>query len=122
MPGKVAILTQRDYLLATIQGDLSDEEVLALRDELAERVGRHRARAIIIDAAGFDVIDSFVARSLRDLAVTAKLRGALTVVVGIQPDVAIAMVQFRLDLHPLLTALDLDEALALLDAATDGTA
>jgi rsbT antagonist protein RsbS len=122
VPGKVAILTQRDYLLATIQGDLSDEEVLALRDELAERVGRHRARAIIIDAAGFDVIDSFVARSLRDLAVTAKLRGALTVVVGIQPDVAIAMVQFRLDLHPLLTALDLDEALALLDAATDGTA
>ena len=116
MPGPVAILTQRDYLLATIQGDLSDEEVLALRDDLAEQVGRHRARAIIIDVAGFDVIDSFVARSLRDLAVTARLRGARTVVVGIQPDVAIAMVQFRLDLHPLLTALDLDEALALLDA------
>jgi rsbT antagonist protein RsbS len=119
MSARVAILTQRDYLLATIQGDLSDEEVLALRDELAERVGRHRARAIIIDVTGFDVIDSFVARSLRDLAVTARLRGAQTVVVGIQPDVAIAMVQFRLDLHPLLTALDLDEALALLDAARE---
>jgi rsbT antagonist protein RsbS len=114
---RVAILTQRDYLLATIQGDLSDEEVLALRDELAERVGLHRARAIIIDVAGFDVIGSFVARSLRDLAVTAQLRGARTVIVGIQPDVAIAMVQFRLDLHPLVTALDLDEALALLDGA-----
>jgi rsbT antagonist protein RsbS len=119
VPGRVAILTQRDYLLATIQGDLSDEEVLALRDDLAEQVGRHRARAIIIDVTGFDVIDSFVARSLRDLAVTARLRGAQTVVVGIQPDVAIAMVQFRLDLHPLLTALDLDEALALLDGAKE---
>jgi rsbT antagonist protein RsbS len=117
--GRVAILTQRDYLLATIQGDLSDEEVLALRDELAERVGRQRARAIIIDVAGYDVIDSFVARSLRELAVTARLRGAQTVLVGIQPDVAIAMVQFRLDLHPLVTALDLDEALALLDGAKD---
>lgn len=119
MPGRVAILTQRDYLLATIQGDLSDQEVLALRDELAERVGRHRARAIIIDVAGFDVIDSFVARSLRDLAITARLRGARTVLVGVQPDVAIAMVQFRLDLHPLVTALDLDEALELLDGAKE---
>ncbi len=119
MAARVAILTQRDYLLATIQGDLSDEEVLALRDELAERVGRQRARAIIIDVAGYDVIDSFVARSLRELAITARLRGAQTVLVGIQPDVAIAMVQFRLDLHPLATALDLDEALALLDGAKD---
>jgi rsbT antagonist protein RsbS len=118
--GRVAILRQRDYLLATVQGDLSDAEVLALRDELAERVGQQRARAIIIDVAGFDVIDSFVARALRDLAVTARLRGARTVIVGIQPDVAIALVQFRLDLHPLQTALDLDEALALLDTSDNG--
>jgi rsbT antagonist protein RsbS len=115
MAGRVAVLNQRDYLIATVQGDLSDAEVLSFRDDLAERVGRRRARAIIIDVTGFDVIDSFVARSLRDLAVTAKLRGADTIVVGIQPDVAIAMVQFRLDLHPLKTALDLDEALAMLD-------
>jgi rsbT antagonist protein RsbS len=116
MPGRVAILRQRDYLLATIQGDLSDEEVLALREDLAEQVGRSRARAIIIDVTGYDVIDSFVARQFRDLAVTARLRGAETIVVGIQPDVAIAMVQFQIDLHPLRTALDLDEALAALDA------
>jgi rsbT antagonist protein RsbS len=120
LAGRVAILRQRDYLLATIQGDLSDEEVLALRDDLAEQVGRYRARAIIVDVTGFDVIDSFVARSLRDLAVTARLRGAQTFVVGIQPDVAIAMVQFHLDLHPLQTALDLDGALAQLDAGEDG--
>ena len=119
MAGGVAILKQRDYLLATIQGDLADDEVLALRDDLAEQVGRQRARAIIIDVTGYDVIDSFVARSLRDLAVTARLRGAQTIVVGIQPDVAIAMVQFRIDLHPLRTALDLDEALEVLDAGSE---
>jgi rsbT antagonist protein RsbS len=111
----VAILRQGDYLIASIQSDLSDREVLALRDDLAERVGRLRARGIIVDVAALDVIDSFVARSLRSIAVTARLRGAETIVVGIQPDVAIAMVQFDLNLEPLRTALDLDEALTLLD-------
>jgi rsbT antagonist protein RsbS len=115
VPGRVAILRQRDYLIANIQGDLSDEEIVALRDDLSERVGRYRSRAIIVDVTAFDVIDSFVARSLRSLAITARLRGARTVVVGIQPDVAIAMVQFRIDLAPLVTALDLDEALRILD-------
>ena len=111
----VAILRQGHYLIASIQSDLSDREVLALRDDLAERVGRVRARGIIVDVAALDVIDSFVARSLRSIAITARLRGAETIVVGIQPDVAIAMVQFDLNLEPLRTALDLDEALTLLD-------
>ena len=115
MPRGVAILPQGEYLIASVQGDLSDTEVLKLRDELAERVGRHRVRGIVVDVTALDVIDSFVARSLRSLAVTAKLRGAETIVVGIQPDVAIAMVHFKLDLAPLRTALDLDEALTLLD-------
>lgn len=113
----VAIVRQGDYLIASVQSDLSDSEVLRLRDDLADRVGRLRLRGIIVDVGALDVIDSFVARSLRSIAVTARMRGALTVVVGIQPDVAIAMVQFRLNLEPLHTALDLDEALALLDRA-----
>jgi rsbT antagonist protein RsbS len=62
-----------------------------------------------------DVIDSFVARSLRTIALTARLRGAETVIVGIQPEVAVAMVQFKLNLEPLHTALDLEEGLELLD-------
>lgn len=111
----VAILRQGDYLIASIQSDLSDTQVLALRRELAELVGRHRARGIVIDVAALDVIDSFAARSLRNIARTATLRGATTIIVGIQPDVAVAMVQFRLNLEPLHTALDLEEALALLD-------
>ena len=61
-----------------------------------------------------DVIDSFVARSLREIALTARLRGADTVLVGIQPDVAVAMVQFELSLDPLHTALDLEEGLDVL--------
>ena len=110
----VAILRQGDALIAAIQSDLTDAQVLALRDDLSERVGRHRLRAVIVDVSALDVIDSFVARSLRSMAITTRLRGAETVVVGIQPDVAIAMAHFNLNLTPLRTAKDLDEALDLL--------
>ena len=118
----VAILRQGDYVIASIQSDLSDSEVLELRHELAEMVGRHRSHGIVIDVAALDVIDSFVARALRSIVLTARLRGADTVIIGIQPDVAIAMVQFRLNLEPLRVALDLDAAIALLDGLTQGDA
>src|SRR5918911_3538239 len=114
----VPILKQGDCLIASVQTALTDSEVLTLRDDLAEQIGKFRARGIVLDVAGLDVIDSFVARSLRTIAMTASLRGARTVIVGIQPDVAVAMVQFRLNLEPLQTALDLEEALALLDSGT----
>jgi rsbT antagonist protein RsbS len=116
----VAILRQGHYLIASIQSDLSDSQVLKLRNELSELVGSYRAKGIVIDVAALDVIDSFVARSLRSIVLTARLRGAETVIVGIQPDVAIAMVQFRLNLGPLRVALDLDEARELLDCLTRG--
>jgi rsbT antagonist protein RsbS len=118
----VAILRQGEYVIASILSDLSDTAVLELRHELSEMVGRHRSRGIVIDVAALDVIDSFVARALRSIVLTARLRGADTVIVGIQPDVAIAMVQFRLNLEPLRVALDLDEAIALLDRLTQGDA
>jgi rsbT antagonist protein RsbS len=114
-PVSVAILHQGEYLIASIQSDLSDHEVLALRDDLAGRVGDLSARGLIVDVGALDVIDSFVARALRSIADTALLRGAETVIVGIQPDVAIAMVHFRLNLEPLRAALDLDEAIRILD-------
>jgi rsbT antagonist protein RsbS len=116
----VAILLHGNVLIATVETDLSDKQVLNLRDELADRVGRHRARAVVVDVTGLDVIDSFVARALKALAETVRLRGAETLVVGIQPEVAIAMVQFDLDLHPLRTALDLDEAMAVLNMPSRG--
>ena len=116
----VAILKQGDYLIASIQSDLTDAQVLALRDDLSDRIGRTRARGIIVDVAALDVIDSFVARSLGSIAIMARLRGAETLIVGIQPDVAIAMVQFDLNLEPLRTALDLDEALTVLGHRAQG--
>lgn len=114
----VAILKQGDHLIASIQTALRDHEVLELRDELASRVGALRARGVVIDVTGLDVIDSFVAQSLCTIALTAKLRGAETVIVGIQPDVAVGMVQFGLNLEPVHTALDLEEGLGLLTGLT----
>jgi rsbT antagonist protein RsbS len=116
----IPILKQGPWLIASIQSALSDSEVLELRDDLANMVGRRRARGVVIDVAGIDVIDSFVARSLRTIAMTTRLRGAETVIVGIQPDVAVAMVQFQLNLEPLHTALDLEEGLEVLEKQTNG--
>lgn len=117
MPAGVAILSQGDHLIAVVQNDLSDPQVLELRDEITDRIGRQRARAVIVDVSELDVIDSFVARALRSIALAAELRGAKTVVVGIQPDVAIAMASFQLELAPLQTAIDLGEALRKLGTA-----
>jgi rsbT antagonist protein RsbS len=118
----VAILREGDLLIASIESDLSDSEVIALRDDLTRMVGDRRVRGIVIDVAALDVIDSFVARALRAIVLTARLRGAETVIIGIQPDVAIAMVQFRLNLEPLRAALDLDAAKAILLRRTQGDA
>jgi rsbT antagonist protein RsbS len=118
----VAILRQGDYLIASIRSDLTDGQLLTLRDDLAERVGCQRIRGVVVDVGALDVIDSFMARALRSIAQMARLRGAETVIVGIQPDVAIAMVQFDLNLGLLRAVLDLDEAVSLLDRLTDGRA
>jgi rsbT antagonist protein RsbS len=118
----VAILREGDYLIAAILSDLTDKEVVELRDELTELVGRYRSRGLVIDVSALDVIDSFVARALRSIVLTVRLRGAHTVIAGIQPDVAVALVQFRLNLGPLRVALDLDAARTLLDQLTRGEA
>ena len=108
----VPILKQGDVLIASIQAALSDQDLVHLRDEIAEQIGRFRARGVIIDVTALDVLDSFATRTLRAIVYTAKLRGANTVVVGIQPEVAFAMVQLGLSLEGVVTALDLEEGLA----------
>src|SRR5262247_130460 len=117
----VPVLKQGDYLIASVQSVLSDADLLQLRDDLAERVGAFRSRGIIIDVTVLDVIDSFATRTLRAVAHMLKLRGAETVIVGIQPDVAFTMVQLGLTLEGVGTALDLEEGLAYLDAHTKRT-
>lgn len=112
---EVPILKQGLYLIASIQAALSDVDLLHLRDALAEKVGKFRARGVIVDVTVLDVMDSFASRTLRDLAHMTRLRGAETVIVGIQPEVAFAMVQLGLTLEGVDTALDLEEGLAFLD-------
>ena len=114
----VPILKQGVYLIATIQSVLSDADLLQLRDDLADRVGKSRSRGVIIDVTVLDVIDSFATRTLRAIAHMLKLRGAETVIVGIQPEVAFAMVQLGLTLEGVGTSLDLEEGLTFLDQQT----
>ena len=114
---QVPILKQGDVLIASVQAALTDADLLQLRDQLTEKVGRLRSRGVIVDVTALDVMDSFASRSLRNLAHMVKLRGAETVIVGIQPEVAFAMVQLGLRLEGVMTALDLEEGLEALNRA-----
>jgi len=116
----VPVLKQGDVLIASIQAALSDADLLQLRDERAEKVGRLRARGVIVDVTALDVMDSFATRTLRGIVQMTKLRGAETVIVGIQPDVASAMVQLGLTLNDISTALDLEDGFALLASSLAG--
>ncbi|HKQ60322.1 MAG TPA: STAS domain-containing protein [Candidatus Polarisedimenticolaceae bacterium] len=111
---EVPILKQGPYLIATIQTALRDADLLQLRDALMERVGRFRSHGVIVDVTALDVIDSFSTRTICDIAAMIRLRGAHMVIVGIQPEVAFAMVQLGLGLENVPTALDLEEGLAFL--------
>src|SRR5690606_5277070 len=111
----VPILKQGDYLIASIQSSLTDADLVRLRDQVVDQVGRYRSRGVIVDVTVLDVMDSFAVRTLRTLAQMSTLRGAETVIVGIQPEVAFAMVQLGLTLGGVSTALDLEEGLAYLN-------
>jgi rsbT antagonist protein RsbS len=112
---EVPILKQGDFLIATIQAALTDADLLQLRTALVQQVVRVRSKGVIVDVTSLDVMDSFASRTLRDLAHMIRLRGAETVIVGIQPEVAFAMVQLGLRLEDVATALDLEEGLAYLN-------
>lgn len=111
----VPILKQGAYLIATVQAALTDADTEKLQEDLMERVSRYRAHGIIVDLTAIDVMDSYAARSLRTVAHMTRLRGAETVIVGLQPEVAFAMVQLGLTFDDMHTALDLEEGLAWLD-------
>lgn len=113
---EVPILKQRSYLIASVQAVLTDQDLINLRDRLVAQVGRYRSVGVILDVTGLDVMDSFSVRTLRDMAHMIRLRGADTVIVGIQPEVAFSMVQLGLSLEGVPTALDLEEGLAHLDS------
>ena len=119
-PRLFSILRQGAYLIASIHTALDDSQLLRFQQDLVERIGRDRARGVVIDVAALDVLDSFASRTLRDIGEMARLRGALTVVVGIQPDVAFAMVALGMDTGSVATALDLEEGLEFLSRRLAG--
>ena len=112
---EVPILKQGPYLIASIQSALSDEDLVQLRDALVAQVGKFRSRGVIVDVTALDVMDSFATRTLRDIAHMIRLRGAEMVIVGIQPEVAFALVRLGLKLEGVATALDLEEGIFYLD-------
>ena len=116
-PKLVSILRQGPYLIASIHTALDDTEMVRFQEDLIQQIGEHRSRGVVIDVAALDVLDSFGSRTLRTIAEMARLRGATTVIVGIQPDVAFAMVALGMGTGAVETALDLEEGLAYLDGA-----
>ena len=113
-PPLVSILKQGDYLIASIHTALDDSELRRFQHDVVDQIGQRRARGLIIDIAALDVLDSYGSTCLRNIAEMARLRGAETVLVGMQPDVAFAMVTLGLSMPGLRTALDLEEGLQLL--------
>jgi rsbT antagonist protein RsbS len=112
---EVPILKQGEVLIATIQGALGDADLLQFRRGLLQQVVRCRSLGVIVDVTSLDVLDSFASRTLREVAQMVRLRGAEMVIVGIQPEVAFAMVQMGLKLEGVSTALDLEEGLTRLN-------
>ena len=113
-PALVSILRQGRYLIASIHTALDDTEMVRFQRDLIDQIGQHRSTGVIIDVAALDVLDSFGSHTLRKIAEMARLRGASTVIVGIQPDVAFTMVELGMDTGSVHTALDLEEGLAYL--------
>ena len=120
---KSPVLKLGAYLIASLQSDFTDTDMLELQSALVDQVGRFRSRGVVLDVTALDVMDSFATRTLRNIAQAVGLRGADSVIVGIRPEVALAMVQLGLDqrLAGVYTVLDLEEALALLDQRHSGT-
>jgi rsbT antagonist protein RsbS len=119
---EIPILKQGNVLIATLQAAVPDVDLLSLRTALVREVVRSRSRGVIVDVTAIDVMDSFASHLLQELAHMIRLRGAETVIVGIQPEVAFAMVQLGLRLENVATALDLEEGMTYLNRKFKTTA
>jgi rsbT antagonist protein RsbS len=114
-----------EYLLVTIQVDMHDRLALTLQDDLTEQIVKHRAHGVLIDISALEIVDSFIGRMLASIASMARLLDAETVVVGMQPAVAITLVELGLPMKGIRTALDVEKGMtalrsALLEAGHDG--
>jgi len=111
---KVPILNLYDYLLVSIQTDIHDLIIQALQEDILTAIRKTHARGVLIDISTLDIVDSFMARTLRDTALMARLLGAYVVITGIQPAVAITLVDLGLNPEHLYTATDVNAGFELL--------
>ncbi len=118
---KIPILKLEGFLLVTIQVDMHDQLALSLQDDLADRIVKQKARGVLIDISALDVVDSFIGRMLGTMAGIARILDAETVVVGMQPSVAITLVELGLSLPGIRTALNIDRGMQLLRLSSHDT-
>src|ERR1700733_808687 len=111
---KIPILKMGRFLLVTVQVDMHDQLALQLQEDLTARIVAARARGVLIDISSLEVVDSFIGRMISNIAAMASVLDAETVVVGIQPAVAITLVELGLSLEGVRTALNVDRGMALL--------
>ena len=114
---RIPILKMGEFLLVTIQVDMHDRLAMTLQDDLTTRINQSGARGVLIDISSLDVVDSFIGRMLANIASMARVLDAETVVVGMQPAVAITLVELGLSLPGVRTALNVEKGMALLRAA-----
>jgi rsbT antagonist protein RsbS len=116
---RIPILRMGRFLLVTIQVDMHDRMAMALQDDLTARIVSTRARGVLLDISSLEVVDSFIGRMISNIAAMSRVLDAETVVVGMQPAVAITLVELGLSLPGVRTALDVDSGMHLLRAATE---
>ena len=114
---RIPILKMGPYLLVTIQVDMHDELALTLQDDLTNQITATRAKGVLIDISSLDVVDSFIGRMITNISAMARVLDARTVVVGMLPSVAITLVELGLHLEGVLTALNVEKGMALLQRA-----
>jgi rsbT antagonist protein RsbS len=117
---KIPILRMGDYLLVTIQVDMHDRLALALQDDLTNRISETGAKGVLIDISSLEIVDSFIGRMLGNIASMSRVLDAHTVVVGMQPAVAITLVELGMSLPGVRTALNVDAGMELLRNSVDG--
>ena len=113
---RIPILQMGDFLLVTIQVDMHDQLALTLQDDLSERISRTSARGVLIDISALDMVDSFIGRMIGNISGLSKIMDAETVLVGMQPAVAITLVELGLTLPGVSTALNVERGMKLLQA------
>jgi len=115
---RIPILRMGRFLLVTIQVDMHDRLALALQDDLMNQIRDTSARGVLIDISALDVVDSFIGRTIGNIAAMARILDAETVVTGMRPAVAITLVELGLSLKGVRTALDVERGMRLLDRSS----